>query len=194
METILNLTYLYLLVILLALLVERIMEVIMAIWNLCELKFNGFRFWNRRARKLQDKFASRLLSRLSSKGLAGFSIRKRVRHYANIDQEVGLGKTIVFSSRAVRHVFVRTFAIIVTSAIGVVLCNVASINLIALIKASLEPNAIPLIDVLGPRIQLIISGLIVGLGAEPVHRLIKGLEDSRVWHEKRNRLNESIGG
>ena len=47
---------------------------------------------------------------------------------------------------------------------------------------------------LGSRIQLIISGLVIGLGAEPVHRIIKGLEESKAWQEQRNRLNESIGG
>ncbi len=193
METILNLTYLYLLVILLALLVERTMEVIMACWNVCELKLKAYRYWNRRTRKLMEKFSGEVVTRLRNKGASGFYVRKRIRHYTAVEQVVLPGHTVTFSSHAVRHVFVRTFAMIVTSVLGIVICSVAGINLFALVKTSLAPDTIPVIEAVGPRLQGVISGLIVGLGAEPVHKVVKALEDSRKWLENRNTLKDSLG-
>jgi hypothetical protein len=83
-------------------------------------------------------------------------------------------------------------ALIVTTVLGVLLCYFAEINFIALIQESFEPNTIPVLSVLGQPLQLILSGLLIGLGAEPVHRIIKGLESSRAWLERRNQLNDSL--
>lgn len=192
METILNLTYLYLLVILLALLIERVMEVIMVCWNLFELKLNSHHYWNRRTKRLMDKFSSEVQSRFASTSFTLLGINRRIKHYTETEDEIIPGRTVVFSSKAVRHVFVRTFAFIVTSVLGVLLCYFAEINVIELVREALQPNAIPLLDSLGSPLELIISGLMIGLGAEPMHRVIKGLEDSRAWLERRNRLNNTL--
>ena len=194
METILNITNLYFLVLLLSLLIERAMEVVMATWNWFELKYDGHRFWNRRAVRLQNEFASRVSHQLDKTSIKRLALYHRIHHYTDTPQVIRPGKTVVFSSRAVRHVFVRTFAFIVTSILGVVLCSLAGINLIAIVKATLHPHNIPLLDLLGPGVQLVVSGLVVGMGSEPVHRFIKGIESSKAWVDQRSRINRSIEG
>ncbi len=192
METILTLTYLYLLVLLIALLIERTMEVLMAIWEFVELKFEMHRVWNRRANRLKNTFAGKVLAKLESSQILNMEIDPRTRQYTDIDRVIKPGATVVFSAASVRHVVVRTAAFIITTTLGVMLCNWADINLVRLVKDSIEPATILMLDAVGPRIQLIASGLIVGLGAEPVHRMIKRLEATKAWLERRNQLNEKL--
>lgn len=193
METILTLTYLYLLVLLLALLIERTMEVLMAIWEFLELKLQLHNVWNRRANRLKGTFAGKVLAKLESRQILSLEIDPRTRHYTNADRVIHPGTTVVFSAASVRHVVVRTAAFIITTTLGVILCYWADINLITLVKDAVAPTHIPMLDVVGSRIQLIVSGLIIGLGAEPVHRWIKRLEDTKAWLEQRNQLTERLG-
>lgn len=192
METILEVTYLLLLVLLLALLIERAMEVVMTCWNWLELRFNGHTFWNRRAERLKDRFAKRVATTLDYSSVRALWLHHRIDHYTDTPQQVSPGRTVVFSSRAVRHVFVRTFAFVVTTVLGILLCSLAGLNLVEIVKELMNPFEIPLLDWLGERAQLIVSGLVVGLGAEPVHRIIKGLEDSKAWLEQRRRLTNAL--
>ncbi len=193
METILTLTYLYLLVLLLSLLIERVMEVLVAIWEFIELKLQWHRVWNRRANRLKNTFAGKVLAKLESRQILNLEIDPRTRQYTEVDRVIQPGSTVVFSAEAVRHVVVRTAAFIITTTLGVILCNWADINLVTLVKDSIEPATIPMLDIVGTRIQLIVSGLIIGLGAEPVHRMIKRLEDTKAWLERRNQLAERLG-
>ena len=192
METILQLTYLYLLVLLLALLIERVMEVIMSIWNYIELKWDSHIYWNRRAKRLMDSFSDEVTTKLRASDFIVYGLRRRIRQYTKSTLEIQPGQTVVFSAYEVRRAYVRTVALIVTTILGVALCYFAGINFIEIIKQSLAPNTIPLLDALGRPLQLIISGLIIGLGAEPVHRIIKGLESSRAWLERRNQLDDAL--
>lgn len=192
METILTLTYLYLLVLLLALLIERTMEVLMSLWEFLELKFEWHTIWNRRAARLKDSFAGKVIEQLGTKRVVALEIGRRTKQYTNHVREVTPGNTVVFSAESVRRVFVRTVAFVITSVLGILLCNWAGINLIALVREALAPTTIPMLEIVGPRIQLVISGLVVGLGAEPVHRMIKRLEATQAWLEQRSRLNERL--
>lgn len=192
METILTLTYLYLLVLLLALLIERTMEVLMALWEFLELKFEGHRIWNRRAARLKDRFAGKVNDQLGDTGVMAMEIGQRTKQYTNVVGEVAPGTTVVFSAASVRRVFVRTVAFIITTMLGVLLCNWAGINLIALVREAIAPTPLPMLEIVGPQMQRIISGLVVGLGAEPVHRMIKRLEATQAWLEQRRRLNERL--
>ena len=192
METILNITYLYLLVLLLALLVERVMEVIMVIWELVEQRSGGHKFWNKRTHKLKNQLARSVETRMKERKLSTLTIRRRVRQYTNAQSGFYPGKTIVFSSKRVRKSFVRMIVFFVTSGLGMLVCFLAGINLIEIVKEALAPQTFSIFDAIGRNLQMIISGLIVGLGAEPVHRLIKRLEEAKNWIDQRNRLNEEL--
>ncbi len=192
METILTITYLYMLVLLMALLIERVMEVIMTIWNVVEVRVQAHHFWNKRTEKLMQRFAAQVETKRTKHKLHALGLSRRIRQYTDIEQEIRPGQTIEFSSEAVRYASVRTFAFFVTSAMGIGLCMLADVNLIAIIKQALAPQSIPVLDALGEPLQPLVSGLVIGLGAEPVHRVIKGLEAARAWLDKRSRLNNEL--
>ncbi|MEM8485169.1 MAG: hypothetical protein AAF564_06445 [Bacteroidota bacterium] len=192
METILTITYLYMLVLLMALLIERVMEVIMTIWNVVEVRLQAHHFWNQRTETLMKRFAAQVESKRARNALHSLGLSRRIRQYTDIEQEIRPGQSIEFSSEAVRYAFVRTFAFFATSAMGIGLCLLADVNLIAIIKQALAPQSIPVLDALGEPLQHLVSGLVIGLGAEPVHRVIKGLEAARDWLDKRNRLNNAL--
>lgn len=192
METILTITYLYMLVLLMALLIERAMEVIMTIWNVIELRVQAHHFWNQRTEVLMKRFAARVEEKRKKNALSTLGLSRRIRQYTDVEQDIRPGQTIEFSSHAVRHAFVRTFAFFATSAMGICLCWLADVNLIAIIKQALAPQSIPVLDALGVPLQHLISGLVIGLGAEPVHRVIKGIEAAKTWLDQRSRLNNAL--
>ncbi len=192
METILNITYLYLLVLLLALLVERAMEVIMVTWDLIEQRTKAHKYWNRRTHRLKNALADAIDERMKEGKLASLTIRRRVRQYTNAQSGFHPGKTIVFSSKKVRRVFVRTVVFFVTSGLGILVCFLAGVNLIEIVTEALAPQTIQIFNAIGPDLQTIISGLVIGLGSEPVHRLIKRLEQAKTWIDQRNRLDEEL--
>ena len=59
-----ELTKMYLLVMLLALTVERIMEVFSSVWSFIEWKAKMYVFWNNKAKKLKRKFERKAKSQI----------------------------------------------------------------------------------------------------------------------------------
>lgn len=194
METILTITYLYLLVLLLALLVERIMEVIIVCWNYAEWKLNAHYFWDNRTRKLLRKFSAKAHAKLLAGTVSVLGLGRRIQHYTKSDEGVRPGNIIIFSSSAVRGAFIRTLAFVTTSCIGITLCLLSGINFVEMMRTSFVADgvAVAFLDAIGPNVQIVFSGIIIGLGAEPVHHIITRLEHRREMVAQRDRLNKAL--
>lgn len=194
METILTVTYLYLIVLLLALLVERMMEIIIVFWNYAEWKFSAHEFWDRRTRKLLRKFSTKAHSKLLAGTITVLGLGRRIQHYTKSDEGIRPGNVIIFSSKAVRGGVIRTLAFITTSIIGITLCTLAGINFFEIMRSSLVENGVgvALLDAIGTDVQVVFSGVIIGLGAEPVHHIITSLEHRREMLAQRDRLNKAL--
>ncbi len=195
METLLLLTYLYLMLILLALLVERVMELLHAVFNYGEWKFHLERRWNARARRLLTRYDSKAKSKILSHALIITQLGRMVKQYTPSDEGVFPGNVIVISGKAVRLVLVSTLSRVVATLVAFALCKASGINLFTVIETALGESvaSIPFYGTIdAPNIQLLITGVLIGLGAEPVHHVINNIERRRELNAERERLNKAL--
>jgi hypothetical protein len=184
MDNVVELTSLYIVILLLALLVERFMEILSSVWNYIEWKANLHEFWNRRAEKLKKKFEARAKSQILLRALSLAGLTRQLRNVTRSHKKGHSGIIIIISGALVRQVSVATVSRFVASILGVAFCYLAKVNLVDIFNRTLEfdllrdwPNAL----------KLILSGVVIGLGSEPVHSLIMAVERQR---EKRTRKAE----
>jgi len=185
---------LYLQILLLALLVERVMEVLMSIWEYAEWKRAMHRYWNRRARRLQRRFETQARRNVFTRVLRLTPITRQARPYTRADDGLHRGNLVIIDGTLVRRVAVSVGARTVASVLGVLLCWVASINFVELIQVVAAEEGTALSTLLGgipTWLQVGISGVLIGLGAEPVHRIIQNLERRRERRVKRQRLEQA---
>lgn len=190
-----DLVVLYLQILLLALLVERVMEVLMSAWKYAEWKWGMHRFWNKRARRLQKRFETQAHRNVFTRVLSLTPIARQARDYTRADDGLHRGNLVIIDGTLVRRVAVTVGARIVASVLGVLLCWVASINFVELIRAVATEAGGTLSSLLGgipSSVQIIISGILIGLGSEPVHRIIQNLERRRERLVKRRRLQDRL--
>jgi len=189
-----ELIVLYLQILLLALLVERVMEVLMSAWEYTEWKQAMHRFWNRRARRLQAQFETQAHRNVFTRVLRLTPIARQARAYTRADDGLHRGNLVIIDGTLVRRVAVTVGARIVASLLGVLLCWVASINFVELIRAVATEESTVFSTLLGgipAWLQIVISGVLIGLGTEPVHRIIQNLERRREQRVKRQRLEQA---
>jgi|Deesub1362B_J571_1020462.scaffolds.fasta_scaffold04380_3 hypothetical protein len=176
MDTILYITYLYLLVLLLAVLIERIMEILMSAWRYIELKTHLERFWTRRATRLARYLEIHISRRWLERFLDFKEIRERFRN-ALLESKTGHSIYVfILDANLIRQITVTAAARVVASVLGVAFCVAAGIDLVELFSKDLGYMFYEHI----PRwLRYAASGLIIGLGSEPVHRLIQTVERRR---------------
>ena len=185
---------LYLKILLLALLIERVMEVLMSTWEYVEWKRAMHRFWNRRARRLQRRFETQAHRNVFTRVLSLTPIARQARAYTRADDGLHRGNLVIIDGTLVRRVAVTVGARTVASALGILLCWVASINFVALIRAVALEEGTALSTLLGgvpAWLQIVVSGILIGMGSEPVHRIIQNLERRREQRVKRQRLEQA---
>lgn len=175
-EVILHVTYLYLLILVLALLVERIMEVLMACYDMLEYKCGWYRWWQKRAERLRLRLARRA-------GGAASSLAADTPALLYLIRDVLLGKKAghsgmipIISPQLVRHAAVAVTTRVVASLLGVALCVATKIDVVRTFNIDLQ---IDRLAKLPAAVTMLVSGIIVGLGSEPVHSLIQEVERRR---------------
>ncbi len=189
-----ELVVLYLQILLLALLVERVMEVLMSAWEYTEWKQAMHRFWNRRARRLQTQFETQAHRNVFTRVLSLTPITRQARAFTRSDDGLHRGNLVIIDGTLVRRVAVTVGARAVASLLGVLLCWTASINFVELIRAVATEESTVFATLLGGIpgwLQIVISGVLIGLGTEPVHRIIQNLERRRERRIKRQRLEQT---
>ena len=176
MVTILYITYLYMLVLLLATFVERIMEILMSVYQYLELQLGWNRFWNRRAERLAQLLSAHIRQQWLEKLLPHRQVPASFDKVL-LDKKMGHSDVVlILSGDLVRQVALATIARFVATGLGILFCALTRIDLIAIFNRDLGYSFLTQIPY-GFRIA--ISGAVVGLGAEPVHKLILAVERRR---------------
>ncbi|NBC01630.1 MAG: hypothetical protein GVY15_12335 [Bacteroidetes bacterium] len=182
---------LYLQILLLALLIERVIEVLMSAWKYAEWAYAIHRFWNRHARRIQQRFETQTWGSAITRALRLTSITRQARSYTRADDGLHRGNLVIIDGTLVRRVAVTVGARTVAILLGILLCWAGGINFVELIRtvATDESTAIAtLLQAIPPWLQVTVSGVLIGMGAEPVHRIIRNLERRREQRVKRERL------
>ena len=177
-DVILQVTYIYMLTLLLALTVERILEVVNACWNYVEWRFDLHLFWTRRAQELQNKFEQYAYSRLWNHFLDVSGLLFQIRKVRLEDKAGHSGKVPIISGDLVRNAILVAANRTLAALIGISFCFLTKINLVAVVNRELNLDY-KIITNMPVWLAIIISGIFIGAGSEPVHHAIQALEKRR---------------
>lgn len=161
---------------LIALIIERLLEILKASLDVIEVKFDGHRFWNNRAYELQARWESLLEHRPSQKlmnrlGLAPVQLENSAYRQAPS-----------ISSLRLRNTTLTYAAKVFGITLGVCIAWLAEIDIFVLVnQLTGNENTSPLF---GPWFTKTCTGVAMGLGAGPLHSIIARLE-----HAKRARVD-----
>ncbi len=181
MDVILQVTYIYMLTLLLALTIERMLEILNAGWNYAEWRFDLHKYWTRRAQRLQEKFEQYAYSRLWNHFLDVSGLLFQIRKVRVEDKAGHSGKVPIIGGDLVRNAVMvainRTFAVL----LGILFCFLTNINLvtIAIQELDLKFEFLNALFKNNPWLAITLSGIFVGVGSEPVHHAIQALEKRR---------------
>ncbi len=163
-------TLVFLLALALALVIERILEILKAAWDLLDSRADLYRFWTKRAQRARDYLERRLriFEYVDEKKAA--SLLDRFSEMMLGPQHGFDGQVPVISGNLVRAVWVRLAAKLLGMAIGVALAFLLDLNLLRWLS---DRTPLP-----GPA-GIALTGALLGLGSGPVHKVITEIEKRR---------------
>lgn len=173
-------TVFFALVLAFALLIERLLEVTKSLYDWVDSRFNWYPVWSRRAESIAAELRRHMrmfeyvppqMTRSAVNRVWELLLNKAEGGYA--------GNALVISGDLVRQAYVRLGCKILGMAVGVLLAFAFQIDLLAMWPARSWPHLRWATSVLwenGGNLRLVMSGLAIGLGAGPVHKLITTLE------------------
>jgi hypothetical protein len=171
-------TYLLFIYLILALFVERSVEIIVSIFNYADLKLGWYATWNRMARKYQKRF-DRLYSYKGSESSQVDRVLNWVLWRIVTDKPYPGGKDVILAS-SVRLNFVRLMSRIAAFLISLIFVIIIYVKL-KVDLVSVMGNIVGDSKILGLLenhniLRIGISAVAISLGSEPLHQAIKGIE------------------
>lgn len=176
MEALSQPTVFFAMVLALALLTERFIEIVKIFFDWLDYLFGFDAFWSRKAQQLHVKmrdqlgFVGRINPDLQKKIISCYRDRT-LNNVGDYD-----GRTIIISGDLIRVAFTRAVAKVLGMSFGVLLAWLFQIDMIAYVNASGEVAAASARHF---NLYILVSGLAIGLGAGPVHKIITTIEKSR---------------
>lgn len=178
MDIILQVTYIYMLTLLLALTIERMLEVLNAGWNFLEWRFELHKFWTRRAQRVQERFERYAYSHLWHHFLDVSGLLFQLRKVRLAEKSGHSGIVPIVSGDLVRNAVMVACNRTVATLLGILFCFLTKINLIAIVNQELKLD-FKIITQMPAWLAITISGIFIGMGSEPVHHAIQALEKRR---------------
>ncbi len=164
-----NATVFFALVLALALLVERLLEVLKAGYDLLDSRLDWHRYWTGRAETLRWKLERKLrtLRFVKPQYVAALLARFDDRF---VDGPLAEGRVPVIAGDLVRAATIKVIARLVGVAVGIGLAIQLKLNLVTYWVAAGGPGPSP------EWLQVGLTGVAIGLGSGPVHKLIRVIE------------------
>jgi len=178
MEALLNATVLFVLVLALSFVIERFLEVVKAVYDLLDSRLDWYKFWTEQAIKLKDRLEKRMriFEYVDPQNVQ--SILQRFRGVFLNEQGDYSGTVPVLSGDLVRAFSIKVGSkfLGILAGIGLALC--LKIDLIEVWKEASE-GAIWAKMTTSTNFNFIISGIAMGLGSGPVHKIITKIESKQ---------------
>jgi hypothetical protein len=172
-EVITTLTYIYFIFLLIALIIERILEVLMAIFNYFEIKTNLQEMWNLKARKYQSRY-ERLY------GYQGvYSEKKKVFDtilWKVISEPAHPGGKPIISANLIRLNYVRVTTRLLSLYLAFILVYSQGLDLFQVLETIIPETAQAKALTQYPGLRYFVTALIISIGTDPLHQLISRVE------------------
>ncbi len=195
MTVLLKVTVLYTLALALAFLVERLLEILKSFYDLLDSKFDWYKFWTVRAYKVRDTLENRLrvVEFLGTKTTAKMLDKFREKLLNTSGQYPGT--LPVISGNLVRAMTVRTWCRILGMTFGIGLAIWMKVDLMQIFQQSIKDVTSWEIKISSDLVRYILTGVVLGIGAEPVHKLIRSFErrqEQRKLQSQKNKAKEYV--
>lgn len=167
---------------LLAMVVERLLEIVKSIIDYFDTRSNAAQIWTRRAESIRNRLELRL-NNAKNGDRQQFSLIMEVAARYLSPESSGRNGPLVVSADRVREMSVKLRCKIVGLGFGLLFAWVFKLDIIRLTELAMQT----LVDVqsysVGP-LGIILTGVAMGLGAGPVHAMISALEKARETRRK----------
>ena len=176
MNVILEVTVLLTQVLALSFLIERLLEILKAIYDLLDSRLDWYRFWTIRTYKVRNKLANKIkiVEYVSEKNLA--SILNKFQEKLLNETENYSGTVPVLSGDLVRTVSIKSWSKIISIVLGIGLAFWMQIDLIKTWQEAMSDSSLWIIQIKSLNLRIVISGFIIGLGSNPLHKFVTTIE------------------
>lgn len=185
-DVITTLTYIYFVFLLVALIIERILEVLMAIFNYFELKTNLQELWNWKARKYQARY-ERLY------GYQGaYSEKKKIFDtilWKVISEPAYPGGKPIISANLIRLSYVRVTTRLLSLYLAFILVYSQGLDLFQVLNIIIPQKFAAVSTPQFQGFRYFVTALLISIGTDPLHQLI-----SRVEKYAQERYQPNQGG
>ncbi|ASP39139.1 hypothetical protein CHH28_10805 [Bacterioplanes sanyensis] len=157
-----------------AFLIERLTEIVMALFEYGEVRFGWYRFWQRRAARIAQTLAQPRDAAWQQE------IQRALERYLSREAN---GVTAVAVAQ-VRRVYLQVVTKVLSVVVGIILAWLFDLNLFAAIDqlnnaATEQASPYFSAQLLPHGLALVLTGLVLGLGAGPLHKVISALDRAR---------------
>ena len=189
MEVLLEVTVLFSLMLTVAFLIERFIEVVKSAFDLLDSRLDWCHFWTARAQTIADNLEKRLkrYKFLGPKNMA--SVINRFHEMLLNDKAEYNGKVPVVAGDLVRKVYFKIFSKVLGMIIGVGLAFWLNLDLLTIWHNAAGQYSQWVIQIASPTMRVILSGMLIGLGASPMHKIIRTIERQREKRDKKEAVN-----
>ena len=186
MEVILEITVLMTLAMALSFLIERLLEIIKAVYDLFDSQFDWYRFWTLRTYKVRNKLEKklRIVEYLGPKNLTkvlnkfGEKLLNRTGNYS--------GTVPILAGDLIRAVTIKSWMKLLSIGLGIALAFWMNVDLIKIWQDAMSNSSLWIINIKSQEWRIVISGIVIGLGSNPLHKVITTIEKkSRKYQEKK---------
>ena len=185
MEFLLDVTVLFAFVLALALLIERFIEIVTSFVKLLDSRLDWHTYWTKKARKMKITLEQKMNvfeyadPESVARVLTGF--RELI-----LNEQGGYEGTIpIISGDLVRAITTRSICKIVAVLIGVWLAFCLKIDFVAIWQNAQADLSGQQLQATAQSFGMILSGIAIGLGSGPVHKIITTIEKRREKQQKK---------
>jgi len=173
-EVITNITYVFFVYLILAIIVERVVEVLVAVFNYFEMRGKWYGFWNRRALVYQARF-ERLYgyqdeSADRAKKLFSWLLWKV------ISEKPHEGGKEIISANLIRLNYLRVATRVAAFALSCILVAVVDLDFIEILKRMIPKFKLLELIAGWPFFRFILTAALISIGSEPLHQVIRRVE------------------
>ncbi len=171
-------TYIFMIYLLLALAVERTIELLVAVYNYLELRFQWYQYWNRQARKLQERFDR--LEGLQEQ--AGLNVRRLWEWllWRIVAEPPYPGGRKIVSAELIRLNYFRIGTRAVAFFLALFMVLFQDLDFIKIVFDSYEkmlPAQTTVASILEYKpLRMVLAAIAISVGSEPLHQFIRQVE------------------
>jgi hypothetical protein len=179
MEVLTKVTVIFTLALALSLLIERFMEVIKSLYDLLDSRNDWYKCWDEKTGRLRDKFEKRLKVFEYVDTEIAARILHRVRGMLLKEQDQNLSNAPILSGDLVRRFYIKIILKLVGIATGIGLAFWFNIDLLKIWQDAAVDSSLLKINLHSEPVRVALTGIALGLGSGPVHKVITTIERRR---------------